>query len=102
MGTITIKNKSLKMSPGGLISLSVAARKGLGMIKDRPARIGISSDEKTILLKGDVENKDAFRVSSKGLTVLRGKEKELLSKADKRHYWMEVNDDRKEVRLYPY
>ena len=100
MGTITIKNKSLKMSPGGLIS--VAARKGLGMIKDRPARIGISSDEKTILLKGDVENKDAFRVSSKGLTVLRGREKELLSNADKRHYWMEVNDDRKEVRIYPY
>lgn len=102
MGTITIKNKSLKMSPGGLISLSVAARKGLGMIKDCPARIGISSDGKTILLKGDVENKDAFRVSSKGLTVLRGKEKELLSNADKRHYWMEVNDDRKEVRIYPY
>jgi hypothetical protein len=102
MGTLTIKNKSLKMSPGGLISLSVAARKGLGMAKGRPGRIGISTDGKAIVLKGNAEKKDAFYVSSKGLTVLRGKEKELLSNADKRHYWMEVNDDQKEVRLYPF
>lgn len=102
MGTLTIKNKSLKMSPGGLISLSVAARKGLGMAKGRPGRIGISTDGKAIVLKGTAEKKDAFYVSSKGLTVLRGKEKEILSNADKRHYWMEVNDDQKEVRLYPF
>ncbi len=102
MGKLTIKNKKLKMSPGGLISLSVAARKGLGMTKGCSGRIGISCDGKTILLKGDVEKKDAFRVSSKGLIVLRGKEKELLNNAEKRHYWMEINDNKKEVRIYPF
>lgn len=102
MGTLTIKNKSLKMSPGGLISLSVAARKGLGMSKGRPGRIGISCDGKAIVLNGSADKKDAFYVSSKGLTVLRGKEKELLDNADKRHYWMEINDDRKEVTIHPF
>jgi len=103
MGKITIKNKRSKMSPNGVITLSVAARKALGMKVNEPGQIKISSDKKSVVLSASSsKSKKTFRVSKKGITSLKGDEKELLLKNEKRHYWMQIDDTNKEVRLLPY
>ena len=91
------------MSPNGLITLSVAARKALGMTKNESGQIRISTDENSILLLGSpVRGEKTYRVSKKGMTIFKGEERDLLLKNKNRHYWMEIDDAKKEVRLLPY
>jgi hypothetical protein len=47
-----VKNKSLKMSPAGVITLPVAARKALGMKPGAGAVVGIAAMGDAITLVG--------------------------------------------------
>ncbi len=103
MPGLTIKNKRLKMSPNGIITLPVSARKALGMVKDNPTKVSISSDGKCVTLAlSKTNSENVYRVSKSGLTCLKGKAKEVLSASKNRHYWMKLDDNKKEVKLMPF
>ena len=91
------------MSPGGLITLPAAARKGLGMTKGKPIDVNISTDGKSILLTSALaKGRNAYESSSGGNMLLKGAEKEFLLKSKNRHYWLEIADDKKQVKLLPF
>ena len=100
MAQLTLRNRSLKVSPGGVVTLPVAARKCLGMQPGVGARV-------TVAVTGDgVELRPAgkdggFRVSPKGQMELRGDAFATLSKST-RNYWLEIDDDRATVVLRPF
>jgi bifunctional DNA-binding transcriptional regulator/antitoxin component of YhaV-PrlF toxin-antitoxin module len=103
MNNLTVKNKRLKMSPNGIVTLSAAARKGLGMKKGEAIFVNVSNDEKSILLRGGLkEGEKSYKISAGGSLTLKGKEREILLQGETRHYWMDVTDDTQEVRLYPF
>jgi hypothetical protein len=94
--TMTIKNKRLKISPGGIISLPVSARKALGMVPGVSAVAGISTGNSGVVLTGEVaKGSDQIRISKKGQAVLSGAAREYLDKGIQRHYWLELDDSRK-------
>ena len=47
----TVRNRSLKMSPGGVITLPVSARKTLGMTRQHGVRVTIAVKERSLLLR---------------------------------------------------
>ena len=47
---LTIKNRSCKISPGGVITLPLSARKSLGMEPKKGARVTVAVDDGTIIL----------------------------------------------------
>jgi len=100
---MNIKNKRLKMSPNGIITLPVSARKALGMSAGKSSKIKISTDGKSILLAASTDPKDqTFRVSSQGMTSLKGEEQKVLLNSTGRHYWMKLDDKKQEVHLMPF
>ncbi|WP_221393711.1 hypothetical protein [Dyadobacter sp. NIV53] len=101
MATMTIKNNRLKMSPGGIVTLTVAARKALGMKVNESEKVSVSTDrESVIITKG--EGLKTTRISKSGQLELSTEAKELLLKSEKRHYWLELDDDKNQVRLMVY
>lgn len=91
------------MSPGGIITLSTAARKSLGMRVNEPAKLSVQVDKEFITISAEnPKQSDSLRVSKKGQMELPDAAKEFLSKSKERHYWMELFDERHEVRLYPF
>ncbi len=103
METLTIKNKHMKMSPGGVITLTVAARKTLGMKINEPEKVAVSVANNTIVIsknKNVAENE--YRISKKGQLVLGGAAKELLLKSKTRHYWLKLDDAKNQASLVPY
>jgi hypothetical protein len=96
-----VKNRSLKMSPGGIVSLPVAARKSLGMKKGQGARVTVAVDDGVVTLSylGDV---GGFRVSANGQLELRSEARDALQTGTGRHYWIELFDDDKKVKLHPF
>ena len=66
-----VKHKRLKMSPAGMISLPVAARKTLGMKLGAGALEGVEAKDDCINLVGtSPDNVATIRVSKRGQTVL--------------------------------
>jgi hypothetical protein len=95
-----VKNRRLKISPGGIITLPVAARKALRMLKGQGARVTVSvSDGVVTLSSGET---GGFRVSPGGQLELRSEARSVLDGGLERHYWIELEDARGEVRLRPY
>jgi hypothetical protein len=96
-----VMNRRLKMSPGGIITLPVAARKSLGMAKAEGARVTVAVNEQsvTLALAGD---KGGFRVSAAGQLELGGEAKAVLESGVQRHYWIKLDDAQKQVTLLPY
>ena len=101
MSKLTIKNRRSKMSPAGLITLTVAARKALKMEKGKGSRVTVAVSKKSIELK-PAGATGGFRVSPKGLLSLRADARDLLNNSENRHYWVELDDSKSAVRLYPY
>ncbi|MBK6699593.1 MAG: hypothetical protein IPG55_06765 [Saprospiraceae bacterium] len=103
MEKMTIKNKRLKMSPGGVVTLNVATRKALGMKVNEPANVSVTVDDNCIVINGNLEaDKKTWRVSKSGQLVINAEAKELLSKNEHRHYWVMLDDNKREARLMPY
>ncbi len=102
MNTLTVKNKRLKMSPKGMITLSTAARKGLGMEIGKSKFVNVSNDGESIIINGELKKGEkSHKVSPAGLLNLKGEERDILLKGDNRHYWMKVDDDMKMVIICP-
>src|SRR3569832_1442895 len=103
MENLTIKNKRLKMSPGGVITLTVAARKALGMRVNEPEKVSVNVSDNTIVIsKNKIAAENRYRISKKGQMVLGGEAKELLLKSKARHYWLALDDAKQQARLLPY
>jgi hypothetical protein len=100
---LTIKNKHMKMSPGGVITLTVAARKALGMKINEPEKVAVNVANNTVVIsKNENVKENEHRISKKGQMVLDGAAKELLLKSKNRHYWLKLDDAKHEASLVPY
>ncbi len=98
-----VKNKRLKMSPGGIITLPVSGRKALGMEQGTGSRIGISVEDNCVVLSAKPEKKEKhWPISKQGQMQLKGKAKELLDNGKNRHYWLELDDKNRLARLVPF
>lgn len=101
MKNITIKNRRAKISPGGVITLSVAARRTLGMNPGEGARVTVAVEGNLVKIAQTGQD-GGFRISKKGQMALRGKARGVLEAGSARHYWMELDDNAREVRLHPH
>ncbi|MGD2088236.1 MAG: hypothetical protein PVH61_18810 [Candidatus Aminicenantes bacterium] len=98
-----VKNKRLKMSPGGIITLPVAARKALAMQRGVGVRVGVSVERDEIVLTTQpARQAKTWRVSPTGMMQLGGEAKSLLSSTPTRHYWLKLDDQKQQVRLIPF
>lgn len=99
----SVKNKRLKVSPGGVITLPVAARKALGMAKGAAARVSVSVDSGEVVFSArPAKGSKSWRVSAAGMFLLKGEAKDVLSSGKNRHYWLKLSDKTQEVRAVPY
>jgi len=96
-----VKNRRLKMSPGGIVTLPVSARKALQMEKGKGRRVTLAIRDGAVVL-APAARTGGFRVSPKGQLALQGDARALLAKGDGRHYWVELDDDASTVRLNPF
>lgn len=101
MAAITLKNRSLKVSPGGIVTLPVSARKALGMEPKKGSRVTIAIDGDKVVVRrsGDAAG---TRISPKGQLELIGDARALLEGGEKRHYWCVSDDHVRSVFLHPY
>lgn len=96
-----VRNRRLKMSPGGIVSLPVSARKALSMEKGEGRRVTVAIKDGAVVLAPAVST-GGFRVSPKGQLELRGDARALLAKGTKGHYWVDLDDNSGTVRLHPF
>ena len=96
-----VKNRRLKISPGGIITLPVAARKSLRMKKGVGARVTVAVQDGAVSLALAGET-GGYRVSPRGELELRGDARALLDTGAARHFWIELLDAQGEVKLYPW
>jgi len=96
-----VRNRRLKISPGGIITLPVAARKSLRMAKGVGARVTVAIDDGAVSLPLCGSN-GGFRVSPRGQLELRGDARFLLDSGVARHYWIELRDTQGQVKLHPW
>ena len=101
MALMKIRNRSAKISPGGVLTLPLAARKTLRMEPGKGARVTISLEKDAVALR-PAPGKSGSRVSPKGQMELLGEPRGLLEKGVHRHYWLELDDERQTVLLRPY
>lgn len=97
----TVRNRSLKMSPGGLVTLPVSARKTLRMLPKQGARVTIAVSDGRVLLKPTSDHAGT-RISPSGQMELVGSARDVLASAEKRHFWMQLDDAQQEVALFPF
>jgi bifunctional DNA-binding transcriptional regulator/antitoxin component of YhaV-PrlF toxin-antitoxin module len=102
MAKFTVSNKRLKMSPGGVIDIPVAGRKALGMEKGVGAKVSVTVDDGGVVIKPAQDEDNAWRISPKGVMVLRERAYETLEAAPGRHYELDVDDDAGQVWLAPF
>src|SRR5262245_38578011 len=96
-----VRNRRLKMSPGGLITLPVAARKALQMSKGQGARVTVAVEDGIVTLAIAGES-GGFRVSRRGQLELRQEARAALQRGVGRHYWVELVDEHARVNLHPF
>lgn len=96
-----VRNRRLKMSPGGIVTLPVAARKALRMSKGQGARVtvAVEGDAVALALAGET---GGFRVSAGGQLELRKEAQAALQHGIGRHYWVELLDDHGQIKLHPF
>lgn len=99
--SMIIKNRRLKMSPGGIITLPVSARKALHMEKGEGGHVTVAVAKGSVILAPAAKT-GGFRVSPKGQLELRGDARAILATGIGRHYWMELNDAASSVKLNPF
>ncbi len=99
--SITVKNRRLKMSPGGIVTLPVSARKALKMEKGKGTRVTVAVKDNVVTL-APINKNGGFRVSSKGQLELRGEARAVLATGTNRYYWIEANDESRVVTLNPF
>ncbi|MCW8091147.1 hypothetical protein [Alteromonas sp. ASW11-130] len=97
----SVKNKRLKISPAGMITLPVAARKSLRMEKGKGSQVSVAVKDRAVEL-AQTNASGGFRVSPKGQLELLGDAKEVLQSGEAQHFWVELNDERGNVVLHPY
>ncbi|MDB5692652.1 MAG: AbrB/MazE/SpoVT family DNA-binding protein [Alphaproteobacteria bacterium] len=98
---LTVKNRSSKISPGGVVTLPLSARKALGMEPKIGARVTVAVDNRTVVLHLTSDRAGA-RVSPRGQMEMIGEARRLLEEGEARHFWLEADDERREVALHPY
>ncbi|MBK9089553.1 MAG: hypothetical protein IPL90_11075 [Holophagales bacterium] len=83
------------------MTLPVAARKSLKMMKGRGARVTVAVDKGavTLALAGVT---GGFRVSPGGQLELGEEARSVLQTGVGRHYWVELRDDQGMVTLHPF
>ena len=96
-----VKNRRLKVSPGGIVTLPVAARKALQMVKGEGVRVTVAVERDVVTIVRSGTN-GGFRVSPGGQLELRAEARAALDSGLKRHYWIELEDEKRQVRLHPY
>lgn len=101
IATLTIKNHRSKISPGGVITLSVAARKTLKMSKGAGNKVLVALDQDAVSITPS-NGIGGTRVSPKGMMELQGEARALLEKGEKRHFWLELFDEKQMVLLHPF
>lgn len=99
--TLTLKNRSLKVSPGGIITLPVSARKTLKMQPGEGRRVAVAIEGDKIAIT-PVIGHGGFRISAKGMMELQGEPRAILESGTNRHYWLELIDENEVVFLHPY
>ena len=98
---MVVKNRRLKMSPGGIVTLPVPARKALKMEKGQGCRVTVAIEKNSITLS-PISKGGGFRISPKGQLELRGEACLILATGVGRHYWIELDDESNFVRLNPF
>ena len=101
MAHLVIKNRRQKVSPGGIITLPVSARKALGLKKGEGGSLSVAVDEKGVVLAPTGKD-GGFFVSPKGQFLLRGDALKVVAAHESRHYWFEADDESRRVTLHPY
>lgn len=96
-----VKNRRLKMSPGGIVTLPVAARKSLRMTKGEGAKVTVTVENGVVTLT-QAGKSGGFNVSRGGQLELRQQAREALQRGTGRHYWVELLDDKGQVKLHPF
>jgi len=96
-----VKNRRLKMSPAGMVTLPVAARKSLQMLKSQGARVTVAVSNGAVTLARAGET-GGFRVSASGQLELREEARAVLQLGKGCHYWIELLDDLGQVKLHPF
>lgn len=97
----SVKNRRLKMSPAGVITLPVAARKALGMFKGQGTQVSVAVDDGAVIVM-TVGESGGFRVSKGGQMALRQEARETLARGTRSHYWIELLDEKRQIRLHPF
>ena len=101
MPTMTIRNRSSKVSPGGVITLPLAARRTLRMEIGKGARVTVAVVQGCVELR-PAETSAGIRVSPKGQMELLGEPRAMLERGVLRHFWLEMDDEKRSVSLHPY
>src|SRR5690349_5230349 len=101
--SICVKNKRLKMSPGGRISLPVSARKALGMTPGAGARVTVGVENgRVVVAAAAAEAGGSVRVSPKGMMELPADARQIFVAGPTRHYWLEAFDATHRVVLHAF
>ena len=98
---LIVKNRSSKISPGGIVTLPLSARKALGMEPKQGARVTVAVDGHAVLLQL-TSHRAGVRISPRGQMELIGEARQLLEAGEARHFWLEADDERHRVALHPY
>lgn len=101
LGPKAVKNRKLKMSPDGIPTLPVSARKALRMEKGAGCRVTLAIREGTIILEPATKT-GGFRVSPKGRLALQGKARALPAGGAGRHCRVELDERAGSVKLNPF
>lgn len=96
-----VKNRRLKMSPGGIVSLPVSARKALQMEKGQGRRVTVAVENGAVVL-APASRTGGLRVSPKGQLELQGDARAILATGANHHYWVELDDGTSTVKLNPF
>jgi bifunctional DNA-binding transcriptional regulator/antitoxin component of YhaV-PrlF toxin-antitoxin module len=101
MAELTIRNTRLKVSPGGVITLPVSARRALGMQPRTGGQVSVTVEQDAVVV-APAGADGGFRVSPRGQLELRGDALKVLEAGERRHYYFEASDERKSVTLHPW
>ncbi|HEX7168531.1 MAG TPA: hypothetical protein VF230_16235 [Acidimicrobiales bacterium] len=96
-----VKNRRLKVSPGGVVTLPVAARKALGMVQGEGAKVTVAVEKEAVNVALTTDT-GGFRVSRGGQLELRGEAREVLESGEARHYWIDLDDEGRRITLHPF
>jgi len=101
MTQFVVKNRRSKISPGGIVTLPVSARRALGLEAGKGARVTAAVEDRSVVLRRTAEVA-GIRLSPGGQAELVGDARRVLGSGIGRHYWFEIDDEKHQVALHPY